>query len=42
MVGLPFLCSFLIGAEKVIHFSMFSPEQSQLPLNYFTIPLIIK
>ena len=42
MVGLPFLCSFLTGAEKVIYFSVFSPKQSQLPLNYFTTSSIIK
>ena len=36
MVGLPFLCSFLTGAEKVIYFSVFFPKQSQLPLNSFT------
>ena len=42
MVGLPFLCSFLTGAEKVIYFSVFSPKQSQLPLNSFTTSSIIK
>ena len=42
MFALPFLCSFLIGAKKVIYFSVFSPKQSQLPLNSFTTSSIIK
>ena len=35
-------CPFLIGAEKVMHFSVFSPKQSKLPLNSFANCLIIK
>ena len=42
MAALPFSYSFLIGAEKVIYFSVFSPKQSQLPLNSFTTSSIIK
>ena len=42
MVGLLFLCSFLIVAEIVIYFSEFTPKQSQLPLYSFTISSIIK
>ena len=34
------LCLLLIGTEKVIYFSVFSPKQS--PLNSFTTSSIIK
>ena len=38
----PLSCSLLIGTEKAMYFSVFSPKQSKLPLNYFAICLIIK
>ena len=34
--------SFLIGTEKVIYFSVFSPEHSNQPLNSFANCLIMK
>ena len=38
-----FVISFLIGTEKVIYFSAFSPKHSNIcPLNSFASPLIIK
>ena len=40
---LPLSCSFLIGTEKVMYFSVFSPKQSKLPkLNSLANCLIIK
>ena len=42
IVVLPLSCSFLIGAEKVICFSVFSPKESKLPLNSFDNCLIMK
>ena len=33
VISLPFSFIILSGAEKVTHFSMFSPKQSILPLN---------
>ena len=42
MVGLLFLCSFLIVAEIVTYFSVFSPKQSHLPLYSFNTSSIIK
>ena len=41
-IVLPLSHSFLIGTEKVIYFSMFSPIQLSSPLNSFTNWLIIK
>ena len=38
--GLPFLIIFLSGTEKVIYFSVFSPKQSILPLNFSASSLI--
>ena len=35
-------CSFLIGAEKLIYFSVFSAKHSNSPLNSFANSLIIK
>ena len=35
-------CSFLIGAEKLIYFSVFSVKHSNSPLNSFANSLIIK
>ena len=40
-VVLPLSCSFLIGTEKVIYFSVFSPKHSKLPLNYLANCLIM-
>ena len=34
--------SFLIGTEKVIYFSVFSPKHSNQPLNSFANCLIMK
>ena len=42
MVVLSLSSSFLIGTEKVLHFSVFSPKQSELPLNCFANYLIMK
>ena len=42
VVVLPLSCSFLIGAEKVMYFSVFSPRHSKLPLNYLANCLIMK
>ena len=42
LVVLPSSCSFLIGAEKVIYFSVFSPKQSKLPLTFLANCLIMK
>ena len=39
---LPLSCFFLIGAEKVMYFSVFSPRHSKLPLNSLANFLIIK
>ena len=35
-------CPFLIGTERVMYLSVFSPKQSKLPLNSFANCLIIK
>ena len=40
MTVLSLSCSFLIGTEKVMYFSVFSPKQSKLPLNSFANCLI--
>ena len=42
VIVLPSPHFFLIGTEKVIHFSMFSPIQSSSPLNSSANWLIIK
>ena len=39
---LPSSCSFLIGTEKVMYFSVFSPKHSKLPLNSLANCLIMK
>ena len=36
------LCPFLIGTEKVIYFSVFSPKQSNWPLNSSAYCLTIR
>ena len=40
VVVLSLSCSFLIGTQKLIHFSVFSPQHSNSPLN--SSPLIRK
>ena len=43
VVVLQLSCSFLIGTEKVMYFSVFSPKQSKLPeLNSLANYLIMK
>ena len=42
IVVLPLSCSFLIGTDKVIYFSVFSSKLSKLPLNSFANSLIMK
>ena len=42
IVALPLSCSFLIGTDKVIYFSVFSPKHSKLPLNSLANCLIMK
>ena len=42
MIALSLSRSFLIGAEKVMYFSVLSPKQSKLPLNSFANFLFIK
>ena len=42
VIVLPSLFSFLIGTEKVIYFSVFSPKLSNWPLNSSANSLIIK
>ena len=42
IVVLPLSCAFLIGTDKVIYFSVFSPMHSKLPLNSFANSLIMK
>ena len=42
VVALQLSCSFLIGTEKVIYFSVFSPKHSKLPLNSLANCLIMK
>ena len=41
LIDLPLSRNLLIGAEKVIHFSVFSPKHSDWPSNSFAISLII-
>ena len=38
----PLLSSVLIGTEKLIYFSVFSPKHSNSPLNSFANSLIMK
>ena len=40
VIVLPLSCSFLIGTEKLIDFSVFSPKYSNLPLNSSAYSLI--
>ena len=42
MIALSLSNSFLIGTERVMSFSAFSPKHSKLPLNSFANCLIIK
>ena len=42
LIDLPLSSSFLTGIEKVIYFSVFSPEHSNWPANYFAKFFIIK
>ena len=42
VIVLPLSSSFLIGTEKVIYFSVFSPKHSNWPSNSFANCLIIK
>ena len=42
VVVLPLSCSFLIGTEKVIYFSVFSPKPSKSPSNTSANCLIMK
>ena len=41
-VVLPLSCSFLIGTERAMYFSVFSPKQSKLLLNSLANYLVIK
>ena len=42
VIDLPLSSSFLIGTEKVIHFSVFFPKHSNYLSNSFANSLIIK
>ena len=42
VLSLSSLCSFLIGTEKLIYFSIFSPKHSNSPLNSSANSLIKK
>ena len=42
VIVLPFSSIFLIGTEKGIYFSVFSPKHSSLPLNSFAESSIMK
>ena len=42
VIVLPLSSSLLIGTEKVIYFSVFSPKHSSWPWNYFASLLIMK
>ena len=42
VIVLPLSCSFLIGTEKVIYFSVFSPKHSDSPLESSANSLIKK
>ena len=41
VIAMSLLSSLLIGTQKVISFSVFSPRHSNLPSNYFSSSLII-
>ena len=42
VTDLPLSSSFLIGTQKVIYFSAFSPKNSNFPSNFSANSLIIK